>query len=164
MPESVQTIEADKLCHLTGLTDRRHRQLAKEGYFPPPLRGKYQLIRTLQGLFRYYREVQVKRTGRFEEERVGKMAADRRTAEVNLEKLLGALIETDTVYKAWETIISGAKQKFLALPNKIESQYGNNPKLRKILEREVDELCSDLSKPPDYDQPEGAKEDTTDDG
>src|SRR5256885_3244989 len=35
--ESKGTISADRLCSLTGLTDRRHRQLAKEGYFPPPM-------------------------------------------------------------------------------------------------------------------------------
>lgn len=52
-----QTISAEKLCALTGLTDRRHRQIAKEGFFPPPIKGQYQLAQTLQGLFRYYREM-----------------------------------------------------------------------------------------------------------
>lgn len=51
-----QTISAEKLCALTGLTDRRHRQLAKEGYFPPPIKSQYQLTPTISGMFRYYRE------------------------------------------------------------------------------------------------------------
>ena len=50
------TIHADKLCALTGLTDRRHRQLAKAGYFPPPSMSEYQLAPTIKGMFRYYRE------------------------------------------------------------------------------------------------------------
>lgn len=56
MPE-VETITGDKLCGHTGLTDRRHRQLASEGYFPPPVKGLYQRDATLTGLFRYYREM-----------------------------------------------------------------------------------------------------------
>lgn len=50
------TISAEKLCALTGLTDRRHRQLAREGYFPSPSKGLYQLTPTIAGIFRYYRE------------------------------------------------------------------------------------------------------------
>lgn len=50
------SIAADKLCALTGLTDRRHRQLAKAGYFPPPVKSEYQLSATIKGLFKYYRE------------------------------------------------------------------------------------------------------------
>ncbi len=51
-----QTISAEKLCALSGLTDRRHRQLAAEGYFPPPIESQYALGTTISGLFRYYRE------------------------------------------------------------------------------------------------------------
>lgn len=49
-------LSAEKLTALTGLTDRRHRQIAKAGYFPPPYRGQYQQGPTILGMFRYYRE------------------------------------------------------------------------------------------------------------
>jgi len=49
-------LSAAALCELTGLTDRRHRQIAAEGYYPPPDRGRYRIRETLIGLFRYYRE------------------------------------------------------------------------------------------------------------
>lgn len=52
-----KTLSAEVLCSLTGLTDRRHRQIAKEGFFPPPVKGQYQLTPTLQGMFKYYREL-----------------------------------------------------------------------------------------------------------
>jgi len=163
MPEREQTIEGDKLCHLTGLTDRRHRQLAKEGYFAPPIRGKYQLVRTLQGLFRYYRESQTRRNGTLDEERQRKLTAERKSAELNYEREVEAVIETDIAYKAWEAIILGAKQKLLGLANKIESKHGNDAKLRKILELEIDEICEDLSKPPDYSQSDRPQEPTDED-
>lgn len=56
MAEAPQTITAEKLCALTGLTDRRHRQLATEGWFPAPIESAYLLTPTINGLFRYYRE------------------------------------------------------------------------------------------------------------
>ena len=43
-----ETITAEKLCLLTGLTDRRHRQISKEGFFPPPIRSLYPPAPTLQ--------------------------------------------------------------------------------------------------------------------
>ena len=52
---------------LTGLTDRRHRQLADEGMFPLPKKGEYQLVPTIQGLFRYYRESAQRAKGKLAE-------------------------------------------------------------------------------------------------
>ncbi len=57
MAEQIQTISAERLAVLTGLTDRRARQIAKLGYFPPPIKSQYQLTATLQGMFKYYREL-----------------------------------------------------------------------------------------------------------
>lgn len=47
-----------ELVEFTGLdiTDRRFRQLAKDGHFPEPAGGKYDLKATVQGLIKYYRE------------------------------------------------------------------------------------------------------------
>jgi hypothetical protein len=56
MAEQAQTLSAEDLCKLTGLTDRRHRQLAQEGYFPHPVKSMYLLTPTIRGIFKYYRE------------------------------------------------------------------------------------------------------------
>jgi hypothetical protein len=50
------SISATSLSQMTGLTDRRHRQLARDGYFPEPVESQYQMGPTIQGLLRYYRE------------------------------------------------------------------------------------------------------------
>ena len=50
-----QTISSDALEKLTGLSDRRHRQIAKLGFFPPPKNGVYLLSPTIRGMFVYYR-------------------------------------------------------------------------------------------------------------
>lgn len=54
--DSGTRIDGERLAVLTGLSDRRLRQLAKEGFFPSPERGLYDLPKTISGLFRYYRE------------------------------------------------------------------------------------------------------------
>jgi hypothetical protein len=50
------TITAEELSNLTGLTNRRHQQLAADGYFPHPIGKGYLLAPTITGLFKYYRE------------------------------------------------------------------------------------------------------------
>lgn len=46
----------EKFCWFTGLTDQRHRQIAKEGRFPSPIEGRYQTEPCIKGAFGYYRE------------------------------------------------------------------------------------------------------------
>jgi len=46
-------ISGDDLTKLTGKTDQRHRQLAKENYFPPPSDGWYRLEPTVRGMCEY---------------------------------------------------------------------------------------------------------------
>jgi len=75
----LQLIHADALEKLTGLTDRRHRQLAKLGHFPAPKNAQYQLAATLRGMFAYYRgmnENDIKQAKLTEEHRKLKIAND----------------------------------------------------------------------------------------
>lgn len=55
-------IDTAQLIRLSGLTDRRLRELAREGWLPAPDNGRYQLVGAIQGLLRYYRERDEKRT------------------------------------------------------------------------------------------------------
>ncbi|MDB6022915.1 MAG: hypothetical protein JWQ04_2772 [Pedosphaera sp.] len=54
-------IPARELTAWTGLSDKVLRSLAGKGFFPAAVKGGYQFIPTLVGLFRFYREQQ--RTG-----------------------------------------------------------------------------------------------------
>lgn len=83
---AVQTITADKLCVLTGLTDRRHHQIADEGYFPKPNRGEYALVPTIQGLFRYYRELSQKAKSKLVELNESKAESESKILRLKLAK------------------------------------------------------------------------------
>lgn len=78
----------------------------------------------------------------------------RREKEIGNAKLRGDLLEMTAVDQAWEMIRSSVRQRILALPSKIESQSHLEPepraKLRKILDREIDDVLTELAKPPDY--------------
>lgn len=82
--EPSATISAEELCALTGLTDRRHRQLAQAGHFPPPLRGQYQRDKTVAGLFQYFRLQLKKRddTLRVEQRKLAKAKREKTEEEL----------------------------------------------------------------------------------
>lgn len=60
MAAESRTMTYEKFRTLTGLelTDRRLRQLAKEGHFPEPVDGQYDWVATWRGLLKYYRDNQ----------------------------------------------------------------------------------------------------------
>ena len=83
--ETPGTITATQLCALTGLTDRRHRQLAQGGHFPAPIKGVYLLAPTVRGLFDYYRclnDNDIKRKKTEEEHRKLKLLNDHKEAKL----------------------------------------------------------------------------------
>lgn len=64
------------------------------------------------------------------------------------------LLDATAVAAAWTVICANVRQRVLSLPTKVESQCNLPPeqraRLRTILDAEVDDLLSELAKPPDY--------------
>ncbi len=163
------TIPADKLCEITGLTDRRHRQLAKQGYFPPPVKAQYQLATTLKGLFRYYRETK-EDNRKLEEtvirEKLRQQRADSDMAEMERDKMRGDSIASYDVKRAWEAVVVATKQKILAIPSKAESRHVDGmtaKQLRAMLDVEVREALEEMSVAPDYKQDDETETDVAED-
>ena len=154
MSEAVQTLSAERLCTLTGLSDRRHRQLAAEGYFPPPVRGQYQLTQTVQGLFRYFREQQHRGNDEFAVERLRKTRAEANLAEIRLAKERRDAFDRKAVMRCWENILMVVRQKILAIPSKVSSRLAYMDDQKEIeadLDKEVADALEELSKPQTYD-------------
>lgn len=162
-----QTISGERLCTLTGLSDRRHRQLAEQGYFPPPIKGQYQLTPTIQGMFRYYRELQARGNDEFAMERLRKTRAEANLAELRLSRERKESLDTKTVMKVWENIILTLRQKLLSLPSKVAPRlvYSEHQHdIEKELEKEVTETLTDLSKPVAYEEQKGDGAEEVQDG
>ena len=151
---SEDQLTAEKFCVITSLTDRRHRQLAGEGYFPPPINGVYQLTPCLAGMVRYLRELADRNSDSMAEEKLRKTRAERQLAELKLARQRKESLDAQTVLKAWETILLTIRQKMLALPSKLSPRlvyFDEMPKIEAELEREINEALVDLSKPITYD-------------
>lgn len=157
MSDAVQTLTAERLCTLTGLTDRRHRQLAAEGYFPAPIKGQYQLVPTIQGMFRYFRDQMNRGNDEFTLERLRKTRAEANLAEIRLAKERKDALDRKSVMRTWENIIMVIRQKVLALPSKVAPRmvYMDDQKVIEAdLEKEVTAALESLAKPQTYDDAE----------
>ena len=108
-------ITADELCALTGLTDRRHRQLASDGYFPEPKRGRYQTRKTLQGLFRFMLD-RSNRKGSIDAAKLKKIEEEARLLEIERQEREGLLVSKAACDQAnkkfYAIIMQGIDQKF----------------------------------------------------
>lgn len=111
------TITGEQLEALTGLTDRRIRQLAKLGYFPPPVRGVYQQGATIRGLFKYYREDRHAQTSTMNDVKLGKMRAEMELAQI---KVAEAKNEVMSVAQGEEFIARFAAKLNQLLSQKVE--------------------------------------------
>ena len=94
---AIVTLTGDQLEILTGLTDRRLRQLAKAGYFPAPVKGKYQQTTTIRGLFKYYREDHNQSAKTLNDAKLTKLKADAEMAQLKLAEAKRDVIRRDVV-------------------------------------------------------------------
>jgi|SRR5947209_1322563 len=106
-------ISGSRLESLTGLTDRRHRQLAKEGYFPDPDRGQYQLGPTLKGLFKFFREVRQKDSSTLAAERLRKLKEEADRVALDNAKARGELVDKADFLRRLEVIYTEMRQRVL---------------------------------------------------
>lgn len=161
-------IAGDTLCAITGLSDSRHRQLAKAGFFPPPIQGDYQALLTLTGVIRHVREQQQKASGTLEQEKLKKLTAERQLAELDLARKRGEALDARAVVTAWENIVVTIRQKLLSMPAQLGPRLAylkEQHKIEEALEREVEDYLVELSKPQNYDHGNTAEEiEAEDDG
>jgi hypothetical protein len=145
MADQPGTITAAELCALTSLTDRRHRQLADEGYFPPPHRGRYKRDPTLQGLFRHFTEQLHKKDDNLAAEQKRLTKARRETAEEHLAILREQYVEKSEIGPALRNI---SMHQRAVLQRKLETELApaltglKTPEILKRMKTGVDEICA----------------------
>ena len=101
------TISGEKMESFTGLTDRRHRQIAKAGYFPSPKDGMYDGNLAIRGMFKYYAETRGEEKQNLSQEKYLKLKADRQLAELKLSQGRAEVVGADDVADALRRL--GAK-------------------------------------------------------
>jgi phage terminase Nu1 subunit (DNA packaging protein) len=117
------TISWETLENWTGLTDRRMRQLTKEGYFPDPVQGEYKFHETIRGLIRHYQTITSKYTGdraRIQLDRERSRArlekARANIAEIKEARMRNELLPAAAVEAVWSARVLLTRQRVLQLP------------------------------------------------
>jgi hypothetical protein len=144
-PPRPGTISADQFCEFTGKTDRRHRQLAKEGWFPQPFKGQYQAKACLSGYIKYLDTQLAKRddTEKIEKGLLAKVK--RETGQEELAILRKEYVPKDQIGPALRNL---SLHQRAVLQRKLESELGPNlaglktPEIRVRTARAVDEICN----------------------
>lgn len=125
MSEKASTISAENLCKLTELTDRRHRQLARDGWFPNPVGGQYQLVPTIKGILKYYREGSHRLNALKEEqmrEDIKLTTAEASIKQMEEAKLRGDSMDTSEVGKLINDCFLPVRQRIDSLPSEMSSR------------------------------------------
>jgi hypothetical protein len=139
------TISSEQLCGITGLTDRRHRQLATAGYFPAPLKGRYQAGKTLIGFIRYQGEQLAKKNDTLRLEQEAFTKAKRELAQEELAQFRGEYVPLSVIAPALRNV---SMHQRAVLQRKLEQEVAPNlvglttieilARMRSV----VDELCT----------------------
>lgn len=103
-------LTAERLCALTGLTDRRHRQIAAEGYFPHPTNGEYQAGPTIAGMFRYYREAYQKTSRTLAEDKRTKLQREIELLDLKIAEQNSELVPMAEVDRVWKSVCIAVRQ------------------------------------------------------
>jgi len=131
---------------LGGLTARRIRQLAEDGTFPRPSRGKFPLVACVSA----YLALRESATDgdELKRERAGLVRAQRRRVELENSVSEGKLVDVETVATAWEGHIARARAKFLAMPDRLALPLAAEPdpqRVAEVLRQEIHAALHELA-------------------
>jgi hypothetical protein len=155
-PKQLGQITSDDLCKLTGYSDIHHRQLAKRGYFPPPVNGLYNAVKSIQGVIKYLKDQCDKSTQPLADARQGKAKAQQELLEIQLAKAKKELLDAVQVKREWQNVVLTIRQKLLSLPNRLAprlSRAGTIQALSTEIETEVLAILLELSRNADEPAP-----------
>ncbi|ACA18504.1 hypothetical protein M446_4147 [Methylobacterium sp. 4-46] len=129
-------IPLEQAARLLLLSTMRLRQLAKEGWFPPPVRGKVSLILTVQGYIKFLRD---------EDRRSSKTAAEsglkqarQREVELRIAKDEGELIPLLDVMGVMDEFTGAVVTALKNMP----SRFSRDIAQRERLQPHVDEVLT----------------------
>jgi phage terminase Nu1 subunit (DNA packaging protein) len=137
------------LTQMSGLGDSMHRKLAATGHFPPPSKGRYELLPTAHGLIQYLRTLGDKSKGPIAIERQKKMRAQRRILEVAAAKAEGSALDAKEVAKKWEAIVMTIRGKLLSLPSRLGPRLiyaKDQQEMGSEIEKEIHAVLTELSR------------------
>lgn len=123
------------------LTDRRLRQIADQGYFPPPVRGDYKLQATLVGMIRYKDEMAKKANdkGSTKDKIQEQILREKKVIADEAEK---KVVDKEEGRRVVTRYVVGLKFKLLGIPKRLSQRLaieGDPVKVELAIEGEIRE-------------------------
>jgi phage terminase Nu1 subunit (DNA packaging protein) len=138
------------------LSARRVQQLVREGILPAPVDGKYNLSVSIKNYGQYLAERQLNKNSSITAlaiERLRLLKAQAEKAELELEVLKEKYLEASEVEFTWSDMVLTFRSRMLAIPSKLvrslAAACGDFAKIQKILEDEIYDALTELSKSDD---------------
>jgi phage terminase Nu1 subunit (DNA packaging protein) len=129
---------------LLGITDRRIRDLAKDGYIPKDSRGLVPLVGAIQGYIRFLKD---------EERRTAKSAAAADVQKARAEQIRlriareqGLLIYTDSCERVVSEVLGAFRQRLVGVPAASTRDLTIRQAIEDNIERAVAEARADFAK------------------
>lgn len=147
-PRVLRPLSRAELSEISGLSNRRHEQLAAEGYFAQPTRGAYAVIPTLQGLLRYYRERAEQARTPLVQIAERKAETEARIAALKLAREERTSVPKAHIAPAAKRIVAAAKaQLYQSLVTDLSLRLEGKPlaERRAMLRATADDICDVLA-------------------
>lgn len=132
-------IPVDVAARLVMVTPRRIQQLAREGYIPPAIRGRYQMVGVVQGYIKSLTDEKRSQSRNEHENRIRDARA--REIELRIAEKDGVLIDLEEHEAVLDEIVGMFREATGGLPARLT----RDPVKRREIEDQVNELLSDIA-------------------
>lgn len=148
---AVTTVPLDVICKLLDLTPARISQLTSQGVIPRQERNRYEVVPVVRAYIKFLRERAIKGDVGGDDysahrARLTKARAD--ITEMERSQMESKLIPADDVESTWNSMISNARNRLIAIPTKVApSVYAskNLNEIRDIIKTEIYQALDELA-------------------
>jgi phage terminase Nu1 subunit (DNA packaging protein) len=141
------TVPIDTICKLLDLTPQRINQLAREGVIPKVERGRYELVPVVRSYIHYLRMGNLRRDLPEDDYTTHRMRLTRARAditEMERAQMENRLIPSSDVELTWNSLVSNARNRLIAIPTKVAPVVYASKNLNEIRDIIKDEIYSAL--------------------
>ena len=144
---AVTTVPLDTICKLLDLTPARISQLTSQGVIPRQERGRYEVVPVVRAYIKFLRERAVRGDVHGDDysthrTRLTKARAD--ITEMERAQMENRLIPSTDVELAWNSIVSNARNRLIAIPTKVAPVVFASKNLNEIRDIIKDEIYAAL--------------------
>lgn len=148
---SAQTFPLDTITKLLDLTPQRVNQLVNQGIIPRAERGRYELVPVVRAYIKYLRDRAVRGDVNGDDYSTHRARLTRARAditEMERAQIENKLIPAEDVESTWNSMVSNARNRLIAIPTKVAPEVfasRNLNEIRDIIKAEIYLALDELS-------------------